>query len=87
MKKLLFFSLLVLLSLCVVRIDAQSAAQPDPLSTTIQSLDTKLFDAYNHAYNHCDPTTLGTMVSDDLEFSHYLNQAENRLSLKANFAH
>lgn len=83
MKKLLFFSLLVLLSLCVVRIDAQSAVQPDPLSTTIQSLDTKLFDAYNH----CDPTTLGTMVSDDLEFSHYLNQAENRLSLKANFAH
>lgn len=50
-------------------------------------MDTKLFDAYNHAYNHCDPTTLGTMVSDDLEFSHYLNQAENRLSLKANFAH
>jgi hypothetical protein len=48
MKGLLFFSLLVLLSLCVVRTDAQSAAQPDPLVTTIQSLDTKLFDAYNH---------------------------------------
>ena len=66
MKRLLFFSLLVLLSLCVVRTDAQSAAQPDPLFTTIQSLDTKLFDAYNH----CDLTTLGTMVSDDLEFYH-----------------
>jgi hypothetical protein len=65
---LLFFSLLVLLSLCVVRTDAQSAAQPDPLVTTIQSLDTKLFDAYNH----CDLTTLGTMVSDDLEFYHDL---------------
>jgi len=68
MKGLLFFSLLVLLSLCVVRTDAQSAAQPDPLFTTIQSLDTKLFDAYNH----CDLTTLGTMVSDDLEFYHDL---------------
>src|SRR5207237_2808902 len=34
--------------------------------TTIQSLDTKLFDAYNH----CDLTTLGAMVSDDLEFYH-----------------
>ncbi len=66
MKRLLFFSLLVLLSLCVVRTDAQSAAQPDPLFTTIQSLDTKLFNAYNH----CDLTTLGTMVSDDLEFYH-----------------
>src|SRR5260370_7424573 len=31
---------------------------------TIQSLDTKLFDAYNH----CDLTTLGAMASDDLEF-------------------
>ena len=66
MKRLLFFSLLVLLSLCVVRTDAQSAAQPDPLFTTIQFLDTKLFDAYNH----CDLATLGTMVSDDLEFYH-----------------
>ena len=66
MNKLLFFSLLVLLSLCVVRTEAQSAAQPDPLFTTIQSLDTKLFDAYNH----CDLTTLGAMVSDDLEFYH-----------------
>src|SRR6202171_6036435 len=66
MKRLLFFSLLVLLSLCVVRTDAQSAAQPDPLFTTIQSLDTKLFDAYNH----CDLTTLGAIVSDDLEFYH-----------------
>jgi hypothetical protein len=66
MKRLPGFFLLVLLSLCVVRIDAQSTAQPDPLFKTIQSLDTKLFDAYNH----CDLTTLGTMVSDDLEFYH-----------------
>jgi uncharacterized protein DUF4440 len=66
MKRLPGFFLLVLLSLCVVPIDAQSTAQPDPLFKTIQSLDTKLFDAYNH----CDLTTLGAMVSDDLEFYH-----------------
>jgi len=66
MKRLPYFSLLILLSLCVPRIDAQSTAQPDPLFKTIQSLDTKLFDAYNH----CDLTTLGAMVSDDLEFYH-----------------
>jgi hypothetical protein len=66
MKRLRGFFLLVLLSLCVVPIDAQSTAQPDPLFKTIQSLDTKLFDAYNH----CDLTTLGAMVSDDLEFYH-----------------
>src|SRR5262249_713587 len=45
--------------------DAQSTT-PDPLFKTIQSLDAKLFDAYNH----CDLTTLGAMVSDDLEFYH-----------------
>jgi ketosteroid isomerase-like protein len=46
--------------------EAQSAAQPDALFATIQSLDTKLFDAYNH----CDLTTLAAMVADDLEFYH-----------------
>jgi hypothetical protein len=66
MRRLAHFSLLVLLSLCVVRVDAQSTGQPDPLRNTIQSLDAKLFDAYNH----CDLTTLGAMVSDDLEFYH-----------------
>lgn len=44
----------------------QSGAQPDSLFQTIQSLDTKLFDAYNH----CDLTTLGDLVADDLEFYH-----------------
>lgn len=48
------------------RIYAQSGGQPDPLFKTIQSLDTKLFDAYNS----CDLATLGDMVSDDLEFYH-----------------
>ena len=56
----------VLLALSSMSADAQSVAQPDPLFMTIQSLDTKLFDAYNH----CDLTTLGAMVSDDLEFYH-----------------
>lgn len=45
---------------------AQSDAQPDDLAKTIRSLDTKLFDAYNH----CDLATLGSMVSDNLEFYH-----------------
>jgi hypothetical protein len=49
-----------------MRADAQSIAQPDPLFRTIQSLDTKLFDAYKH----CDLTTLGAMMSDNLEFYH-----------------
>jgi ketosteroid isomerase-like protein len=65
-RRSLHLFLLVLLVLSSVSADAQSVAQPDPLFTTIQSLDTKLFDAYNH----CDLTTLGTMVSEDLEFYH-----------------
>src|ERR1700688_3642582 len=46
--------------------NAQSTTKPDPFFTTIKSLDAKLFDAYNQ----CDLTTLGSMVSDDLEFYH-----------------
>ena len=38
----------------------------DSLYKTIAALDTKLFDAYNH----CDLATMGSMVSDDLEFYH-----------------
>jgi hypothetical protein len=45
---------------------SQSTTQPDSLFQTIQALDAKLFDAYNH----CDLTTLGEMVADDLEFYH-----------------
>ena len=66
MKKSQQLFLLLLLALCCMRIEAQSVAQPDPLFLTIKSLDAKLFDAYNH----CDLTTLGAMVSDDLEFYH-----------------
>ena len=64
LKKSLDLFLLLLLTLSSMAANAQSIAQPDPLFKTIQSLDTKLFDAYNH----CDLTTLGAMVSDDLEF-------------------
>ncbi len=65
LKSLALF-LLVLLALSSMAADAQSIAQPDALFKTILSLDAKLFDAYNH----CDLTTLGAMVSDDLEFYH-----------------
>lgn len=44
----------------------QAAAAPDQLFKTVQSLDTQLFDAYNH----CDLATLGSLVSEDLEFYH-----------------
>ncbi|MGB2899451.1 MAG: nuclear transport factor 2 family protein [Candidatus Acidiferrum sp.] len=66
LKRSLPLFLLVLMVLSSMPVDAQSVAQPDLLFMTIQSLDTKLFDAYNH----CDLTTLGAMVSDDLEFYH-----------------
>jgi len=44
----------------------QSAAQSGDLFDKVRSLDTQLFDAYNH----CDLKTLGAMVADDLEFYH-----------------
>jgi hypothetical protein len=39
---------------------------PDRLFSTVAALDTRLFNAYNH----CDLITLGSMVTDDLEFYH-----------------
>ena len=45
---------------------AQKPAAPDPLFKTIQSLDTELFDAYNH----CDLQKFGSLLADDLEFYH-----------------
>jgi hypothetical protein len=67
-KRSLRVPLLALVALSSLPADAQSIAQPDTVFKfkTIQSLDTKLFDAYNH----CNLETLGAMVSDDLEFYH-----------------
>ena len=41
-------------------------APADPLYNTVAGLDKALFDAYNH----CDLATLGSMVTEDLEFYH-----------------
>jgi hypothetical protein len=38
----------------------------DPLYQKVSSLDTALFDAYNH----CDLAKMGSMVAEDLEFYH-----------------
>ncbi len=66
LKRYLLVASLVLSTLFTPMVHAQSDSQSDALFKTIQALDTKLFDAYNH----CDLTTLGAMVSDDLEFYH-----------------
>ncbi len=58
------FLLLALLAIPLVHFHAQTA--PDPLFRTIQSLDTQLFDAYNH----CDLKKFGFLLADDLEFYH-----------------
>ncbi len=60
--------LIFLTTLYGAHAEAQSASQPDALFLTVRSLDAKLFEAYNR----CDLTTLGAMVSDDLEFYHDL---------------
>src|ERR1700674_2961661 len=44
----------------------QAQTKPDALFQTIQSLDTQLFDAYNH----CDLEKFGSLLADDLEFYH-----------------
>jgi len=64
--KLLCFSLFVVSAFSQCAVHAQSNPQPDSLYKTVLALDAKLFDAYNH----CDLVTLGSMVSDDLEFYH-----------------
>src|SRR4051794_21507024 len=45
---------------------SQTAPSPDALFKTIQSLDTQLFDAYNH----CDLEKFGSLIADDIEFYH-----------------
>jgi hypothetical protein len=65
---LLAFCLSILLFAPNANILAQTPAAPDPenLFKTIQSLDTKLFDAYNH----CDLQTFGSLLDENLEFYH-----------------
>jgi ketosteroid isomerase-like protein len=60
------FLLVALLASPLAGIHAQTASSPDSLFKTIQSLDAKLFDAYNH----CDLEKLGAFLADDLEFYH-----------------
>jgi hypothetical protein len=66
LKKLLCLHPLVILLLVTLPLPAQSRGDSGTLFKTIESLDSRLFDAYNH----CDLKTLGAMVSDDLEFYH-----------------
>ncbi len=60
------FLLTALVAAPVAHVHAQAAPAPDPLFQTIQSLDTQLFDAYNH----CDLEKFGSFLADDLEFYH-----------------
>ena len=70
MKKTVFpiqyFFLITLVAVSLAHVHAQAAPAPDPLFQTIQSLDAKLFDAYNH----CDLEKFGSLLTDDLEFYH-----------------
>ena len=65
---LLLSTLLLLVVLGLVRSGAraQSNVAPNDLFKTIEALDTRLFDAYNH----CDLTTISSLVAEDLEFYH-----------------
>src|SRR6478672_6602542 len=47
-------------------VHSQTAPSTDALFKTIQSLDTQLFDAYNH----CDLEKFGSLIADDIEFYH-----------------
>ena len=69
MKNALLLStvlLLVVLGLVLSGARAQSNAASNDLFKTIEALDTRLFDAYNH----CDLTTISSLVAEDLEFYH-----------------
>jgi hypothetical protein len=63
---LLVLLFLVLLAATFAQVHAQAAPAPDGLFQTIQSLDARLFDAYNH----CDPDKFEPLVADDVEFYH-----------------
>ena len=59
-------SLLLMFVMFCVASCAQSQASDPALFKTIQTLDTKLFDAYNH----CDLPAFSSLVADDIEFYH-----------------
>ena len=56
----------ILLATLLAHVHAQTTPAPEALFQTIQSLDTQLFDAYNH----CDLEKFGSLLADDLEFYH-----------------
>jgi hypothetical protein len=58
--------LMTLLFAPLACLHAQTAPAPDQLFKTIQSLDTQLFDAYNH----CDLEKFSSLIADDIEFYH-----------------
>lgn len=71
-KRIGSFKMLLFLGLLALSI-APAQAQPRPskeeqdaLFKTISDLDTRLFDAYNT----CDLETMGSLVTEDLEFYH-----------------
>jgi hypothetical protein len=69
MQKLLSLSALLLTFILVSPLSyaqSRSADTPDQLFQTIQALDTRLFDAYNH----CDLPQMSSMIAEDLEFYH-----------------
>ncbi len=55
-----------LLGLPLSDAQTQSSATSDTLFNTIQSLDTRLFDAYNH----CDLASFLSLIAEDVEFYH-----------------
>jgi hypothetical protein len=57
---------LLLGSIICLRWQGHAQAPTNSLTETVRALDAKLFDAYNH----CNLETLGSMVSEDLEFYH-----------------
>jgi hypothetical protein len=67
MKKTTFLLPAVLVATLLTTSFAYSQAAPsDSLFKTIQTLDTQLFDAYNH----CDLEKFGSLIADDIEFYH-----------------
>ncbi|HMI52215.1 MAG TPA: nuclear transport factor 2 family protein [Candidatus Saccharimonadales bacterium] len=68
MKTLLLFLALSVTMMRLLHLNAHAHSEPafDSVFKTIQSLDTRLFDAYSR----CDLTTISSMADDDLEFYH-----------------